>query len=121
MPANLERVLSLGPTGLIWFNLDETTSPGKYAQINIGDAFHLHVVQRKITFDVSRAGARFEIGLAEIRTGTVKTKPNFSATVSLGELDMNIIAINGLLEQLDRLVWLQADFHSMVAFTKSLH
>src|SRR6478736_3201631 len=97
------------------------TGPGEHAKIDIGDASHLYAVQREIAFDVSHAGSCFKIGPAEIRVGTIETKPNFSAAFGLGELDMNIVAINGLFEQLGSLLWSQAHFHSMVAFAKSLN
>ena len=67
-------------------------------------------MQREIAFRVSRAGSSLEIGLAEIRMTRIEMKPNLKCRLGLGKLTWTL-AINGLFEQLDSLVWLQATPH----------
>lgn len=57
----------------------------EHTEIDTRDAFY--VVQREIVFDVS-VFLGFEINLAYIRVGMIKTTTNFNAAFGLDELDM---------------------------------
>jgi hypothetical protein len=82
------------------FYRDGTNRSGEYAQLDIGDASHFYIIHDEIAFYASPAGSCFEIGVAEIRAGMIELKPNFGVAFRLGELDLNIITIDGLFEQL---------------------
>src|SRR5262245_11222949 len=67
---------------------------------------------------MNRAAAIVEIGLAEITGFTVHSDAQLRAALSLGEFDVHVIAVNRLLEQLDRLFRTQTGFHWMISLAK---
>src|SRR5882672_1370402 len=94
------------------------TAPFQRLEVNISNAPDFDVIQRQVPLDMNRATANVEVGLAEITGFSVQPDAQLSAASGLGEFDMRVIAVDRLLEQLDRLFRTQADFHRMVTLAK---
>src|SRR5579863_7194209 len=91
------------------------------AQVNVSDACNFHIVKRQVPFDVNGALTVYKIGLAEVRCFSIHSEAKLRPSSSLGKLNVNIVAINGLFEPFYAPLRPQAHYNWMIPFTQSFN
>src|SRR5215472_9128372 len=85
------------------------------------DTFNFHIIEGQVAFDVSCTLSTFEIRTAEIRGIPIQAEPQLGPSVGLSELDVNVVAVNGLFEELMCPFGPQGDFYWMLPFTQTVN
>src|SRR5262249_44713558 len=112
------NLLSGWSAASLGFNFFQMSLPFQRRKVDVGNTPDLDVIQRQVPLDVRHAAPLVEIGPVEIARFTIQSDAQLRTAFGLGEFDMNVIAINRLFEQLDRLFRAQTGFNRMISIAK---
>src|SRR5215510_13531910 len=84
-------------------DFNEVACAGQALEVDVRDAPYLHIVEGQPTFDVNRSGSGFKIRFAEITGAAVESDSQLGPTPGVGEFNVNVVAVDSLFEELNRL------------------